>query len=95
MKLWGQIETEESCGIPHPTSTLDSKMTTFRQFRPEDLDRFSKCNLDPLTETYDLSFYLQYNARWPSLFQVAEDLDGNIIGYSAFFPAWLHSDESC
>ncbi|OTB11675.1 hypothetical protein K445DRAFT_370114 [Daldinia sp. EC12] len=56
-------------------------MASFRRFRPDDLDKFSKCNLDPLTETYDLSFYLQYFAKWPSLFQVAEDPSGNIIGY--------------
>ncbi|KAG5912928.1 hypothetical protein E4U53_005092, partial [Claviceps sorghi] len=56
-------------------------MATFRCFRPEDVDKFSKCNLDPLTETYDLGFYLQYFAKWPSLFQVCEDKDGNIVGY--------------
>ncbi|KAK0392146.1 hypothetical protein NLU13_1644 [Sarocladium strictum] len=56
-------------------------MATFRRFRPDDVNRFSKCNLDPLTETYELSFYLQYHAKWPSLFQVCEDGDGNIIGY--------------
>lgn len=57
-------------------------MANFRRFRPEDLNKLSKCNLDPLTETYELAFYLQYYARWPSLFQVAEDQNGNIIGYS-------------
>ncbi len=57
-------------------------MANFRRFRPDDLHRVSKCNLDPFTETYELSFYLQYHAKWPSLFQVAEDQDGNIIGYS-------------
>lgn len=57
-------------------------MTTFRPFRPDDLNRISKCNLDPLTETYDLSFYVQYYTKWPSLFQVAEDTNGNIVGYS-------------
>ncbi|KAL1883002.1 hypothetical protein VTK73DRAFT_524 [Phialemonium thermophilum] len=56
-------------------------MANFRRFRPDDLNNLSKCNLDPFTETYDLSFYLQYYAKWPSLFQVAEDQDGNIIGY--------------
>ncbi|KAJ1329142.1 N-terminal acetyltransferase B complex catalytic subunit [Microdochium nivale] len=56
-------------------------MTTFRPFRPDDLNRISKCNLDPLTETYDLSFYVQYYTKWPSLFQVAEDTNGNIVGY--------------
>jgi len=57
-------------------------MANFRRFRPDDLNRLSKCNLDPFTETYELSFYLTYYAKWPSLFQVAEDQDGNIIGYS-------------
>lgn len=57
-------------------------MANFRRFRPDDVNKFSKCNLDPLTETYELGFYLQYHAKWPSLFQVAEDQDGNIIGYS-------------
>ena len=47
-----------------------------------DLLRLSLTNLDPLTENYDLTFYLQYSAKWPSLFTVAEDMDGNIIGYS-------------
>ncbi|KYK59708.1 N-acetyltransferase 5 [Drechmeria coniospora] len=57
-------------------------MATFRQFKPDDVNKFSKCNLDPLTETYELGFYLQYYAKWPALFQVCEDMDGNIIGYS-------------
>lgn len=57
-------------------------MATFRRFRPDDVDKFSKCNLDPLTETYELAFYLQYHAKWPALFQVCEDMNGNIIGYS-------------
>lgn len=57
-------------------------MASFRRFQPSDLNKISKCNLDPLTETYDLSFYLQYYAKWPSMFQVAVDDKGNIIGYS-------------
>ncbi|KAL1840368.1 hypothetical protein VTJ49DRAFT_541 [Mycothermus thermophilus] len=56
-------------------------MANFRRFRPDDLNKFSKCNLDPLTETYELGFYMQYYAKWPALFQVAEDQHGNIIGY--------------
>ena len=68
-------------------------MATFRRFRPEDVNRLSKCNLDPYTETYDLGFYMQYHAKWPSLFQVAEDQHGNIIGYSRemFSPGPLDS----
>lgn len=41
-------------------------------------------NLDPLTETYGLSFYLQYLAHWPEYFQVAESPSGEIMGYSKY-----------
>lgn len=61
-------------------------MANFRRFKPDDVNKFSKCNLDPFTETYELGFYLQYYAKWPSLFQVAEDQDGNIIGYRELSP---------
>ncbi|KAF3022938.1 hypothetical protein G7054_g10753 [Neopestalotiopsis clavispora] len=56
-------------------------VVSFRRFKPEDLNRISLCNLDPLTETYDISFYLQYYAKWPSMFIVAEDSRGNIVAY--------------
>lgn len=39
-------------------------------------------NLDPLTETYGLSFYLQYAAHWPEYFQVMEHPGGQLMGYS-------------
>ena len=45
-------------------------MTTIRPFKCEDMFRFNKMNLDSLTETYGLSFYLQYLAHWPEYFQV-------------------------
>ncbi len=57
-------------------------MATLRRFRPDDLNKLSKCNLDPYTETYELGFYMHIPCKWPSLFQVAEDQYGNIIGYS-------------
>jgi len=41
-------------------------------------------NLDPLTENYNLDFYLHYLIKWPSLFTVAEDQESNIIGYSEY-----------
>lgn len=63
-------------------------MANFRRFGPDDVNKFSKCNLDPFTETYELGFYLQYHATWPSLFQVAEDQDGNIIGYRETSPPY-------
>lgn len=44
----------------------------------------SRRNLDALTETYGLSFYMQYLAHWPEYFQVAESPSGEIMGYSKY-----------
>ena len=57
------------------------RMTTLRQFTCDDLFRFNGINLDPLTEMYGLSFYLQYLARWPEYFMVAESPSGMLMGY--------------
>ena len=56
-------------------------MSTLRQFTCDDLFRFNGINLDPLTEMYGLSFYLQYLARWPEYFMVAESPSGALMGY--------------
>ena len=56
-------------------------MTTVRQFTCDDLFRFNPINLDPLTETYGIGFYLQYLARWPEYFLVAESPSGDLMGY--------------
>ena len=56
-------------------------MSTLRQFTCDDLFRFNGINLDPLTETYGLSFYLKYMARWPEYFMVAESPSGDLMGY--------------
>lgn len=56
-------------------------MTTIRPFVCDDMFRFSNVNLDPLTETYGLSFYFQYLAHWPEYFQVVESHNGCLMGY--------------
>ncbi|KAJ0176193.1 hypothetical protein K1T71_008367 [Dendrolimus kikuchii] len=56
-------------------------MTTIRPFTCEDMLKFNNVNLDPLTETYGLSFYTQYLAHWPEYFQVVESPNGEIMGY--------------
>ena len=38
-------------------------MTTLRPFCCEDLFKYNNVNLDPLTETYNLAFYLMYLSR--------------------------------
>ena len=35
-------------------------MTTIREFQADDLFKFNHVNLDPLTETYHIPFYMQY-----------------------------------
>ena len=64
-------------------------MTTLRQFTCDDLFRFNPVNLDPLTETYGVQFYLQYLARWPEYFLVAESPSNEIMGmvYQCIFNA--------
>jgi N-terminal acetyltransferase B complex catalytic subunit len=56
-------------------------MTSTRPFEMNDLFKFNNVNLDVLTETYNMPFYLQYLSRWPELFTVAESPDKSIMGY--------------
>ncbi|XP_071388367.1 N-alpha-acetyltransferase 20 [Centroberyx affinis] len=56
-------------------------MTTLRAFTCDDLFKFNNINLDPLTETYGIPFYLQYLAHWPEYFIVAEAPGGELMGY--------------
>ncbi|KAG5677918.1 hypothetical protein PVAND_007634 [Polypedilum vanderplanki] len=56
-------------------------MTSLRPFVCNDMFKFNGVNLDPLTETYGLSFYMQYLAHWPEYFQVAVAPSGEIMGY--------------
>ncbi|KAH9785840.1 N-terminal acetyltransferase B complex catalytic subunit NAA20 [Citrus sinensis] len=56
-------------------------MTTIRRFCCNDLLRFTSVNLDHLTETFNMSFYMTYLARWPDYFHVAEGPGNRIMGY--------------
>ncbi|KAI9188250.1 N-alpha-acetyltransferase 20 [Blastocladiella emersonii ATCC 22665] len=56
-------------------------MTTLRRFTAEDLFTLSNVNLDPLTENYNIPFYLGYLARWPDYFYMAESASGEAMGY--------------
>ncbi|XP_011501781.1 PREDICTED: N-alpha-acetyltransferase 20 [Ceratosolen solmsi marchali] len=56
-------------------------MSTLRPFTCDDLFKFNNVNLDPLTETYGLPFYMQYLAHWPEYIQLAESPSGEIMGY--------------
>jgi N-terminal acetyltransferase B complex catalytic subunit len=50
-----------------------------------DLLNFNTCNVDPLTETYDTSFYLTYISKWPEMCLAIEGRSGAIEGYSMTF----------
>ncbi|KAJ7972785.1 N-alpha-acetyltransferase [Quillaja saponaria] len=54
-------------------------MTTIRRFCCNDLLRFASVNLDHLTETFNMSFYMTYLARWPDYFNVAEGSGNRIM----------------
>ena len=56
-------------------------MTTLRPFQAADLFRFNHINLDPLTETYNIPFYMQYLSTWPALCATFEDTNGRLMGY--------------
>eukprot|EP00198_Chlamydomonas_reinhardtii_P004885 XP_001694221.1 N-acetyl-transferase-like protein [Chlamydomonas reinhardtii] len=47
-------------------------MTTLRRFTCNDLFNYNNVNLDILTETYNLPFYLTYLAKWPEYCLMAE-----------------------
>eukprot|EP01084_Bolivina_argentea_P127945 226242_1 len=56
-------------------------MTALRDFHLLDLFQFNKVNLDPLTETYSMNFYMLYMSRWPEYFRVARSASNDIMGY--------------
>ena len=58
-----------------------STMSTLRPFQCADLFKFNNINLDPLTETYNVQFYLQYLSTWPSMCAVYENSNGRMMGY--------------
>jgi len=57
-------------------------MSFVRPMSPMDLLSFNPCNLDHLTETYNIGFYLEYFTKWPSLCKVIESETGEIEAYS-------------
>lgn len=57
-------------------------MSTIKRMSPLDLLDLNQTNLDPLTENYDIAFYLTYLTKWPSLFSAVKDREAGIVGYS-------------
>lgn len=57
-------------------------MSYIRPMTATDLLHFNPCNLDHLTETYNIGFYLEYFTKWPHLCKVIEGSTGQIEAYS-------------
>jgi N-terminal acetyltransferase B complex catalytic subunit len=55
-------------------------MPIVRRVTPDDLFKLNLCNLDHLTENYDLNFYMTYLMKWPAMFQCVVE-HGKIVGY--------------
>eukprot|EP01130_Rhizamoeba_saxonica_P010447 TRINITY_DN4277_c0_g1_i1.p1 TRINITY_DN4277_c0_g1~~TRINITY_DN4277_c0_g1_i1.p1 ORF type:complete len:175 (+),score=41.42 TRINITY_DN4277_c0_g1_i1:50-574(+) len=56
-------------------------MTSTRRFKATDLLKFNEVNLDPLTENYNLGYYLKYLNTWPDCNYTTEHADGTVMGY--------------
>lgn len=56
-------------------------MTSIRPFVCTDLLKYNNVNLDPLTETYGLPFYLQYYVQSSEYFNTAIAPDHSIMAY--------------
>ncbi|KDQ14569.1 hypothetical protein BOTBODRAFT_346040 [Botryobasidium botryosum FD-172 SS1] len=67
-------------------------MSITRPFKATDLLKFNNVNLDVWTETYSISFYLNYLARWPDLCSVQESPNGSIMGYVIGKAEGQHTD---
>lgn len=56
-------------------------MSSIRPFQADDLFKFNHINLDSLTETYNIPFYMQYLSTWPQMCASFEDPHGRLMGY--------------
>ncbi|KAJ7355817.1 N-acetyltransferase [Mycena olivaceomarginata] len=56
-------------------------MSVLRPFSASDMFKFNNINLDVWTETYGLSFYLNYLSTWPDLCYVQAAPSGRLMGY--------------
>ncbi|AXA52293.1 N-alpha-acetyltransferase 10/11 [Malassezia restricta] len=52
-----------------------------RQATMDDMMGMQNCNLHNLPENYTMRYYFYHALTWPQLSYVAEDENGNIVGY--------------
>lgn len=58
---------------------ISGTMTTLRRFTMDDLLKFNNINLDVLTETYNMPFYMLYMSRWPESFTGTRLFPDNVL----------------
>jgi N-terminal acetyltransferase B complex catalytic subunit len=68
--------------VLHQAHRAVYNMSSMRAMHPMDLLKLEKVNLDPLTETYHIGFYLEYLAKWPHLCRVIVSRDDEVEAYS-------------
>ena len=56
-------------------------MVNIRQATVNDLLQMQTTNLWCLPENYQMKYYFYHLLSWPQLLMVAEDFDGQIVGY--------------
>lgn len=56
-------------------------MVSIRTCTVDDLIAMQSANLSCLPENYQFKYYAYHLLSWPRLSYVAEDRDGNIVGY--------------
>lgn len=56
-------------------------MSFTQRFTAFDLLKFNQINLDPLTETFNIGYYMKYLAYWPEYFLVQKSPDLINMGY--------------
>ncbi|KAJ1994831.1 N-terminal acetyltransferase A complex catalytic subunit ard1 [Coemansia spiralis] len=56
-------------------------MITIRKAMASDLMAMQHCNLSNLAENYQLSLYLYFYSGWPDVSFVAENAQGQVVGY--------------
>jgi N-terminal acetyltransferase B complex catalytic subunit len=57
-------------------------MALLRPLVLNDLFKMHHCNLDNFTQTFDVSYYLDYLAKWPHLCKAIDNQSGQVEGYS-------------
>lgn len=57
-------------------------MSRLRAFELQDIFLLHRCNLDFFTETFPVSYYLDYFCKWPELCKVVDGPSGELEAYS-------------